>query len=327
MTPRLTKTPEISILIPTYNRHKYVIKNLVLINELIAREGLALSYKVLISDNNSSDKTVDSVRNTLDEISLDGELFCQETNIGLERNALFLLHKSRSEYVMFLGDDDYIPDGYLTYVVQTIKDNPETCAVVPGFSNLFADGSVTSNRVANFPKRHISKGFLSIIRNSQYGHQLSGLVLRRDQLYDTYVKDNRFHNIYLFIFFLGYNIKRGSCSYAPRYQVLVSQENAKDWRYDDSGLLTEIFKNYYMLYGYSMKSLLCCLAFTWQQSWRLRISRDLRLCLKSFAHLLRAKSVHPVYKFVVPLIYALVFFRTVLAVMAKPFRLHFTKFT
>lgn len=316
--------PEVSILIPTYNRSKYVVRNLILINELIVREGLASIYNVMVSDNSSNDNTAESVREVFDRVSLRSELFRQEVNIGLERNALFLLHKSSSKYVMFLGDDDYIPDGYLTYVVQTLKDNPETCAIVPGFSNLFADGSVTSNRVANFPERHFSKGFISIIRNSQYGHQLSGLVLRRDQLYDTYVKNNHFRNIYLFIFFLGYNIKRGTCYYAPRYQVLVSQENAKDWRYDDSGLLTEIFKNYYILYGYSMKSLLCCLAFTWQQSWRLRISKDPRLCLKSLAHLLRAKSVHPVYKVVAPLIYALVFLRTVFGVLTKRFRLHFT---
>lgn len=318
------KIPEIDILIPTYNRNKFLAGNLFLLNELIAGENLTSSYKILISDNNSDDGTVESAKEVLDMISVDGKLFRQSTNIGLEQNALFLLRHSTSEYVMFLGDDDYIPDGYLTYVVQTIKDNPETCAVVPGFSNLFADGSITSNRFANFPERHFSKGFLSIIRNSQFGHQLSGLVLRRDQLYDTYVKEKRFRNIYLFIFFLGYNIKRGSCYYAPRYQVHVSQGNAKDWQYDDSGLLTEIFKNYYILYGFSMKSFLCCLAFTWQQSWRLRISKDPRLCLKSLAHLLRAKSVHPVYKVVAPLIYALVFFRTVFGVLTKRFRLHFT---
>jgi hypothetical protein len=177
---------------------------------------------------------------------------------------------------------------------------------------LYGDGSITPARTAKFNIKKFTPGLASALKLSSFGHQLSGLVLKRDGLYERYVADEKFRNIYLFIFFVAFNNLRGNSYYAPIHQVLVSQGNSKDWRYDESGLLTEILKNYQITYPHSpIKRLFLCHAFTVQQSWRLQIGirpSNIKKSIKAYIHLYKNDYLDMAYKasllFLYPFLYA-----------------------
>ena len=80
----------IDILIPTFNREKDLNKNLKILTDIIISNNLSDSINIIVSDNNSEDKTEDILKhysNTFNWIFY----FKQEENIGLEKNAVFCL--------------------------------------------------------------------------------------------------------------------------------------------------------------------------------------------------------------------------------------------
>ena len=290
----------IDILIPSYNRAEFLKKNILVLNKQIHDSKLQKYFRIIVSDNCSTDKTADTLSEIENLLAIQLLRYRQDKNIGLEPNALFLLGKATSEYVMYLGDDDYLPDGYLNFVFEKIKNEGVHC-VIPGFSALFPGDIVTPQRNALFPFKKYASGFSTVCKLSHFGHQLSGLVTKRDGLYDEYMKKAEFRNIYPFIFFVTYCMLRGSTYYAPKYQVLVSQGNSKDWRYDDSGLLIDIFKNYKTAFpNEPLKAAWASLSFARIQSWRLRVGINPVNTIKAFAHLTGSKEVSPLIK--VPLI-------------------------
>ncbi len=281
----------IDILIPTYNRAEFLKKNILMLNRQINERNLGNYYKIIISDNNSKDNTWDVIGELKNEVQVEIEKFRQVENIGLEPNAVFLLEKSRAEYVMYLGDDDYLPDGYLEFVVKIIQEENAEC-VIPGFSELYSDGSIKPARYSDFEIRRYEPGFDTVCKISNFGHQLSGLVTRRESLFEEYTKEEKYRNIYPFVFFVTYCMLQGVTYFVPKYQVLVSQNNSKDWKYDASGLLLDIFRNYKIAFSNDRDKLAeACLSFARIQSWRLRVSYNPINAFRSFFHLIESKEV------------------------------------
>jgi glycosyltransferase involved in cell wall biosynthesis len=265
----------IDILIPTYNRKNDLNKNIYHLNDLIEREGLEKYFNILVSDNCSTDDSFEELQKIKSNLKVNITLFQQDENIGLEKNAIFLLEKATSDFIMYIGDDDYLPSGYLSYVVDKINEDIQVCVIIPGITAYFAGGSTKESRIEKFSEKKFEEGFLSALKTSHLGHQLSGVLFRREGLYDKYTENNNLRNIYPFIFFVAYNALRGKVYYAPKYKVLVTQSNSKDWGYDDSGLLTEIFKNYKIIYPNSvLKRFLLCQYIMIKQRWRLRIGKN-----------------------------------------------------
>ena len=276
----------IDILIPTYNRQKDLIKNIRHLNHLIAKDQLESYFRILVSDNCSKDDTWIELENIRPQIQVEMHLFKQNENIGLEKNAVFLLQQATSEYVMYIGDDDYLPENYFKYIIETIKKDNGVSAIVPGIEALFADGTTKIARRERFDFKKYPAGFWSALHVAYLGHQLSGILLKRAQLESNYLKNETYRNIYPFIYFLSYNALRGSVYYAPLFKVLVTQSNSKDWNYDDSGLLTEIFKNFNILYPHNpfRRFLLCCSVLKKQGGWRLRVGKQPLLAIKAILH-------------------------------------------
>lgn len=279
----------IDILIPTYNRDKFLIKNILLIDRLITDEGLQDKFRIIVSDNCSTDETWSSLKETKPKISVELLLFQQEENIGLEKNMVFILGKSDADYVMFLGDDDFLPSGYLANVAE-VTEKAEVGVIIPRFVALLTDGTVTGGRKDTKTRMH-DPGFKAVLDLSRYGHQLSGLVFKREGVLDAYLSDPINRNIYLFIFFISYCMLRYKAQYLPDYAVQVSQGNLKDWSYDDSGLLTEVYKNYQSLFRDSaFKKVLAAVNFTKQQKWRLRLGFNPLNSLKAISHIFTARG-------------------------------------
>lgn len=263
----------IDILIPTFNRCDSLKHNLLVLDELLRNENLNEQFQVLVSNNCSTDDTKNMLNDIGSSLCFRLVVHTQTKNIGLEPNAVFLLANSISDYVMYLGDDDYLPPGYLSYAYSLIQKDHDFGVLIPGFTTVDGDGN---RRVSRKPLSiDITRpaGFGSVLKLSTYGHQLSGLVLRRKGLLDAYVENPELRNIYPFIFFVAKNNFEFNSVYAPRFQVLVSVSNSKNWRYDEMGLLCEVLKNYNILFQDSViKQIVSSCVFIFRQGWRLRIS-------------------------------------------------------
>jgi abequosyltransferase len=300
----------IDILIPTYNRQKDLIKNIKHLNRIIDKDQLTDHFRILVSDNCSEDDTWIELEVVRPQIQVEIHLFRQNQNIGLEKNAVFLLQQAASEFVMYIGDDDYLPDNYLKYVFDIVGKDNEVSAIIPGINAFFADGTIKAGRVESFDFKKYPAGFWTALRIAYLGHQLSGILLKRSYLVSNYLTEYKDRNIYPFIYFLSYNALRGSVYYAPVFKVLVTESNTKDWGYDDSGLLTEIFKNFNILYPKSpvKRVLLCCSVLKKQGGWRLRVGKQPLLAIKAMVHIWADRQTDLLTKasifFFVPYLYA-----------------------
>ena len=292
----------IEILMPTFNRSMVLVKNINLIDDLVKSEGLDNKFRIIISNNASTDDTEAALEKLTPFLSIDLIVFSQKENIGLEKNAVFTLEKATCEYVIFLGDDDFFPDGYLTKLSE-ISESKQYGVVIPGVSALMPDGVIKVGRRDLNSRSHVA-GFKSLLDFSNFGHQLSGLFFKREGVVEAYKLDEKNRNIYLFIFFIGYVMKKENSLYLPEYQVLVTEGSLKDWSYDDSGLLTEIFRNFNALYPYSaLNRFRLCLAFMNRQKWRMYFGKNPLTAVKSLLHLIRAREVSLILKMILPIVY------------------------
>jgi len=257
----------LDIIIPTYNRAAYLRKNLELLDQQYrALEG-APPVRIIVSDNASPDNTLEALEQARLFLAMHLTVLQSERNEGPERNVVKVVAASNADYVMYLGDDDYLPEGYLQYVVNALIQKTPGC-IIPGCSNLYPDGSLVPFRGGK--AEEWPAGFRAILRLSHYGHQLSGLVFKRAEVLPLYLADDRLRNLYPYIFFLGYNLMRSGGLFVPQYKVSITQNNTKHWTYDSNGLAAHVFRNYEILFGSpSLRGIVCCLRFIWLQSWRL----------------------------------------------------------
>jgi abequosyltransferase len=303
------KDYNIQILIPTYNRSPSLEKNLNIIKNIIVSEKLQERVSVLISDNNSNDDTYKILRDFSNNFPCELIFFKQLSNIGLEKNAIFLLKKATSSFIMYLGDDDFLPKGYLSRVLECISSDT-VGAIVPGISSLDRNGVIQPARYEKYDEKLYAPGFFSVISVSSFGHQLSGIVVKRKKILDKYTYNSSLRNIYPFIFFLSYSNFKYSTYYLPSYKILVSISNNKDWSYDDSGLLLEIFKNYRILYPKSaLRRSICCISVMLLQGWRLRPGSKPKVVYGAYKQIVSSAEVDLFVKFCLIPIYCYLYAR------------------
>jgi hypothetical protein len=176
------------------------------------------------------------------------KFFEQPENMGLEKNAVFVLSKSKARFVMYLGDDDYLRSGYLKAVIEEIKNNNNITCIVPSILGVKkSNGSTVGGRDIGKPTMRYKRGFRSVMALMDKGHQLSGVIFLRKGTLEAYKKGG-LANIYPFIFFVGFNCMRGNSVHLTGYPVNVTEGGKKDWGYGNDGLLKDIFDNTYMLF-------------------------------------------------------------------------------
>ena len=310
----------LTILIPTYNRSEQLIKNFLMLSGFIRKNNLNDDVTILVSDNCSSDNAYNKVQHFINEnTDIKIVLFKQEENIGLEKNVLFTLKKAETDYVMYLGDDDYIKEKYLIKVIEILKDETEITCILPNFQGINPKtGEVNGERDKGIKSRIYEPSFKSCFENSWRGHQLSGIVLRRDNLYKEYNKRG-VHNIYPFIFFVAYSSLKGKLLHLTDYPVKVSSvsQNQKDWGYKDDGLISEIFDNYKCLYNQKkdlLKRTLLELKLLRVQSWRylMYLKRGKIAFMRTTIKIIFSKNTSVLTKLFFPILILTLFFRKIL---------------
>ena len=286
--------PVIDLLIPTYNRIKFLRPNILRTLLQLKAAGLEELVVIHIKDNCSTDETETVIRDIIksNESLVKIHYTRNVTNIGLENNVIAILKEAKADHVMFLGDDDFLADGYLGEVINLISNNKEISYIVPAYDELYSDGRVYARRRSDKVNDSYEPGIRAVLDLASYSHQLSGLVFQRAGTIDEYLRHSSCKNIYLFTSFACFNMLRGRSVFLRGFSTSVWCGNTKDWSYDESGLLSEIYKNYIPYFrGRALARVQ--ISHTRKQIWRLRPSYKSPIkFLRSIQHLWKQDSPH-----------------------------------
>lgn len=241
---------QVDILIPTYQRANSLLANVEHILGRMREEGVEEHYRIIISDNASSDGTQGAVRALMARVNGPRQMILyhrNDENIGLEANVVQVASLATSKFVLWCGDDDFVAEGYLHFLLETIAERPGLGCVIPGLATLAQDGSVTVGRAESFGMRSFTPGYASVYALSHLAHQMSGLLVRRERLLEEYLAQPEYRNPYLFIYFAANRLLRYDAVYVPKFATRVTGFNEKAWGYNSIGLLDEVFKSYLAL--------------------------------------------------------------------------------
>jgi glycosyltransferase involved in cell wall biosynthesis len=125
--------PKVSIGIPTYNRAKLLKRSI--------KSALNQNYKnieVIVSDNASTDETKNICQYYLSKDAR-FKLFNQSSNIGPTANFESVLEKSSGQYFMWLGDDDWIDETYVSSCLKHLMED-ESISLVGGVPTYYRNG-------------------------------------------------------------------------------------------------------------------------------------------------------------------------------------------
>ncbi len=283
----------IDILIPTYNRVKCLVKNLELLQNQIITYNLYEQVKIIISDNCSPDDTEEQVEAFSQRKSkkVRVKYFRTDKNIGLERNAVQVLSRATAHYLLWTGDDDFIADGYLHYCVKKVTENPRIGCILAGIKKMDGQGQVSNLRNFDFEEQLLPAGFETMLQYSHFAHQMSGLLLKRENLLENYLQNEKYRTPYLFIYFTTNRMAQYPSIFVPKFKTIVTIYNRKDWSYNQVGLLDQVYRAYFpfieKLGKHRVKKLL--LRFTMMHSYRLNINTKAPLrVLKQYRYLARS---------------------------------------
>lgn len=262
----------LSICIPTYNRAKYIKKNIELLIEFIKKNNLEKNIEIIISNNASSDETEKILYFFQKEnFDIDLKIYNHKESLYIIENIIFVAKQSKNNYFMWLGDDDYIEEKYLLEILNIIEQNKfyrEIFCILPSFRFIDTNGNLLPGGRGIIDRREVyEKSFKSCMKNSIKGHQMSGLVFSK-KILEEYQK-KQVNNMYPFIFFVAYTAIHGKVYYVPEYPVKVTQGEKKYWNYGKDGLISEIFDNYkkFKQISYFQRSILE-IYILYTQSWR-----------------------------------------------------------
>ncbi len=127
-------SPLLTIAIPTVNR--LPLMKLALASALAQSEPV----DIILSDNGSTDGTKEYLASLPAAANL--RLFRHETTMPVQQHGAFLVSQLRTEWVVFLSDDDRLGTGFAEAVAAIVRERPETALVYTGCDLTFGDVAV-----------------------------------------------------------------------------------------------------------------------------------------------------------------------------------------
>lgn len=113
----------LSILIPTYNRVNYLMKNLSILFQQMEPQ-IRDSVEILVSDNCSIDETLKQL-NSLEKINMNFRFWSNERNIGPDANFLKLVREAKGKFLWLFGDDEFLLEDALKSTVNHLKEHED----------------------------------------------------------------------------------------------------------------------------------------------------------------------------------------------------------
>ncbi len=129
---------DLSIVIVSYNVRHFLQRTL----ESTFRSQNGLSLEVFVVDNDSSDDSVEMVREQFPQVTV----IESGANLGFAKANNLALAKAKGEFLMLLNPDCLLQEDSLTTLVQYLRDHPDVGAVGPKLLNRDGSFQVTSKR-------------------------------------------------------------------------------------------------------------------------------------------------------------------------------------
>ena len=123
--------PEISVIVPTYNRD-YIVRETI---DSILTQTLD-DLEVLVVDDGSTDNTKEVIGSIADT----RVKYLRKGNTGPAGARNFGLSKAEGQYVLFLDSDDFWPENYLEVMLSRLKQNSEFGGGYSPITVVHADG-------------------------------------------------------------------------------------------------------------------------------------------------------------------------------------------
>ena len=113
---------KISFNIPTYNRAKFLKKNLNILATQIIELHKENEVEINISDNASRDDTKSISEAFISAYpQLHVSYHCNEKNLGPDGNFITAMHLAKGEYSLLWGDDDFLKEGGLARIFELVE--------------------------------------------------------------------------------------------------------------------------------------------------------------------------------------------------------------
>jgi len=127
----------ISFIVCTYNRDRYIFECL----SHLAMQGDALSdVEIIVVNNNSTDNTEAEIKRFLDAYPSAPVRVLFESNQGLSYARNRGLMESAGDVIVFLDDDAFVSDNYVSSLKRYLSDYPDMMAFGGRIEPLFEDG-------------------------------------------------------------------------------------------------------------------------------------------------------------------------------------------
>lgn len=236
---------KLSILIPTYNRSFDLRRNMELLSSFINQDNLEKDVCVIVSDNASTDDTMEVVKPFLSS-TFHVEYYRHNENVGYSKNLLFAMSKATTEWVMLLGDDDYLEPWYIKECLKQTDEHPDLGCIIPNYIDYNTETQQYGSLREEYCKTEYYKaGFDACMKNAWRAHQLSGLCFRCANVVEVFLS-KKMNNLYPQMFFVAYNALRYDVLHFGQKCLVVSTvpQVKKDWNYGDDGLINDIFENF-----------------------------------------------------------------------------------
>lgn len=230
---------KLTICIPTYNRKEQLKKNLIMLLRYIDELNFHNYIKIIVSDNNT--KGIEKLKDFFEKYD-SIYFYIQKENVGPEKNFINVINLAKTQWVMLLGDDDYIQKEYLNLVMEYIQEDDLT-VIIPNFYTVDEFGN-NYGRKKNYrdpitEDKRFPQGSLKLMFKA---HQMSGLVFRKKNIIEKYLKNVK-RNYYLQMFFVGENLLRGKAIHITRYPLANSVIKKKNFNYNIDNLIDHVLYN------------------------------------------------------------------------------------
>ncbi len=119
---------------------------------------------IIVSDNGSSDGTAAY----LEAIDTPANLrrFRHRLTMPVQRHSAFIVSQVRTEWVVFLSDDDYLEPEFSENIMRLIEENPDVSIIYTGCRLYFSDVAVSANVGPRFESAsEFMYGFMDGLRN------------------------------------------------------------------------------------------------------------------------------------------------------------------
>lgn len=136
------------------------------------------NFELILSDNASQDDT-DAICEEYRQLDPRVRYFRQATNVGPIENFNSLLQRARGDYIMFLGDDDWIEDTYLQHCLHALRDHPDRVLAHGKVRYFDTDGLVRAPESLDLIESSPSRRVTAYYRGVEWNEEVYG-VMRKD---------------------------------------------------------------------------------------------------------------------------------------------------